>query len=139
MVCIYCGSETQVTNSREKARTPSVWRRRKCIACVAQFTTIELPDYATALVVSSHGKLYPFSRDQLFLSIHVALGHRQDALISSTELTKTIIGRLLSKKQAPDGVISVQNLAKASHEVLKRYDPLGANTYKAYHQAALRG
>jgi transcriptional regulator NrdR family protein len=141
MVCIYCQSETEVTNSRPKARTPSVWRRRACKVCVAQFTTMELPDYTTALAVRGLGgiSLRPFSRDKLFLSLHKSLGHRPDALDSSTALCTTVIGRLLSKNQALDAIISVQFIAKVTYEVLRRYDPLGANTYKAYHLDALRG
>lgn len=140
MVCIYCGHETRVTNSRERARNPSTWRRRACEACVAQFTTIELPDYATALVVEGHDKtkLEPFDRDRLFLSLYKSLGHRKDALYGATALTETVIGRLLHKKQAEDGVLRVQNIAKTTYEVLKRFDPLAATTYKAYHLISLK-
>jgi transcriptional repressor NrdR len=141
MVCIYCGHETEVTNSRPKARIPSVWRRRACNYCVAQFTTYELPDYATAVVVRGlepHGSLQPLNRDKLFLSIYKSLGHRPDALNSSTALCTTVIGRLSSKKYINEGVVSVQSLAKTTYETLKRFDPLGANTYKAYHLKSLR-
>ncbi len=140
MNCIYCDCGTEVTNSRAKARNPSVWRRRRCNTCVAQFSTLERPDYATALVVEGiRGKLYPFSRDKLFLSLYKSLGHRQDALNSATELTDTIIGRLLRQRQAPDGLLQMAAIAHAAHITLKRYDPLAAHTYKAYHQAALKG
>src|SRR6188508_1472435 len=121
MVCIYCGNETSVFNSRAKARTPSVWRRRRCDTCVAQFTTIELPDYATALVIRTHtDKLLPFSRDKLFLSLLRALGHRQDALKSATALTETVIGSLLRKKQASEGLILSKDVAQACYQSLKR-------------------
>lgn len=139
MVCIYCGHETEVYNSRERARNPSVWRRRRCSLCVAQFTTEELPDYRTSLVVKGQDhKLYPFNRDKLFLSLHSALGHRQDALTPATELTSTVIGSLLRKKRAPDGLLTISVLAKQTHQTLKRFDPLAAHTYKAYHQTALK-
>lgn len=141
MVCIYCGSETEVTNSRSKAKTPSVWRRRACKSCVAQFTTTELPDYEKSLLVLGidNKKLYPFSRDKLFLSLYKSLGHRQDALNSSTALTSTIIGRLLNKKHVANGAISSFNISIVTYETLKRFDPLAATTYKAYHLATLRG
>lgn len=140
MVCIYCQKETEVTNSRSKARTPSVWRRRACLSCVAQFTTTELPDYAKALLVEGldRKKLYPFSRDKLFLSLYQSLGHRKDALDSSTALTATVIGRLLNKKYVIKGAVSVKTISKVAYEALKRFDPLAAATYKAYHQTALR-
>ncbi len=139
MVCIYCGNETEVYNSRERARNPSVWRRRRCIKCVAQFSSEELPVYEASLMVMGLGtKLYAFNRDRLFLSLHSALGHRQDALSSATELTSTVIGSLLRKRKAKTGVITVQDLAKQSYITLKRFDPLAAHTYKAYHLSALR-
>lgn len=139
MVCIYCGHETEVYNSRERARNPSVWRRRRCLACVAQFSTDELPDYDSALAVKGiNGKLYPFNRDKLFLSLYKSLGHRQDALNSATELTSTTIGSLLRKMKAPDGLLPIETLAVQTYQILKRFDPLAAHTYKAYHQTSLK-
>lgn len=139
MVCIYCGRSTEVTNSRKPARTPSVWRRRACQACVAQFTTIELPDYSTALAVKDRdGKLEPFVRDKLFLSLHKSLGHRPDAQKAATELTTSVIAQLLRKKRAKDGLIEAKVLAETANIVLKRYDAPSAHTYRAYHASALR-
>ena len=138
MVCIYCYNDTHVYNSRQKTRNPSVWRRRRCNVCVAQFSTLEMPDYASALVVRSmNGKLYPFSRDKLFLSLYNALGHRQDARDVATELTHTVIGSMLRKKTVKDGAISVNDLSTHAYITLKRFDPLAAHTYKAYHKNAL--
>lgn len=139
MVCIYCSRNTEVYNSRAKSRNPSVWRRRKCTACVAQFTTIELPDYTTALLVEGRsGKLYPFLRDKLFLSVHRSLGHRQDAAVSATELTSTIIGRLLRTRKAENGVITMKAIAESAFLTLRRFDKPAANTYFAYHQTLLK-
>jgi transcriptional regulator NrdR family protein len=137
MVCIYCGHETEVVNSRKRGRLPSVWRRRVCKQCVAQFTTLEQPDYTTALLVEDAGykNLKPFSRDQLFLSIYKSLGHRSDALKSSTALTETIIGKLLNKKLVKNGVIDSENIAKTSYDILKRFDKTAATFYRAYHKS----
>jgi transcriptional regulator NrdR family protein len=142
MVCIYCYSNTEVSNSRSKARSPSVWRRRTCKTCVAQFTTIELPDYFSALLVNDldNVKLCSFSRDQLFLSLFRAVGHRKNALNDATALTTTVIGRVLRKNlTVQKGVIDIKDLVVVSYEVLKRFDPLAANNYKAYHQKLLKG
>jgi hypothetical protein len=108
-----------------------------------------LPDYSKALVVSSPGskKLAPLTRDKLFLSIYKSLGHRPDALDSSTALTTTIIGRLLTKNKPFQGsalenkkdvLIYVHNIAVISYEVLRRFDPSAAAIYKTYHKEALR-
>lgn len=87
------------------------------------------------------------SRDKLFLSLYKSLGHRSDALNSATALTTTVIGRLLRNKPSlqgrtqqnqKDGILSAGVIAKVTYETLKRYDPLAAATYKAYHQATLR-
>jgi len=138
MVCVFCQSETDVANSRSKARTPSVWRRRVCKKCAFQFTTTELPDYTRCLLIKSpqNKKAAPFSRDRLFLSLHQALSHRPDAIDAATALTATIIGRLLRLKHA-DGLYSSEDIAKVAYEALKRFDPLAAHTYKAYHQKSL--
>ena len=139
MVCIYCSGQTEVYNSRDRARNPSVWRRRRCKYCVAQFSTLELPDYATSLVVKGlRGKLYPFSRDKLFLSLYKALEYRHDAVDTATDLTETVIGRLLRTKKAPGGLLMMKDIASAAYLTLKRFDPPAAHTYKAFHASALR-
>lgn len=140
MVCIYCQGETEVTNSRAKARNPSVWRRRACLRCAAQYTTLELPGYDTALTVQGQDKkhLYPFSRDKLFLSLHKSLGHRKEALDDATALTSTVISRVFLRELLKEGVLETKDLSRTAYEVLKRFDPLAATTYKAYHQASLK-
>lgn len=139
MVCIYCGKQTEVYNSRARTLNPSVWRRRQCIACDAKYTTIELPDYASALVVEgARGKLYPFSRDKLFLSLHKALEYRQDAIFVATELTETVIGKLLRSQKAPDGLLTMPEIAWAAYGALKRFDAPSAHTYRAFHESSLK-
>lgn len=138
MVCIYCGYETKVTNSRKKARQPLVWRRRQCERCVAQFTTHELPDYATALVIDRGKVLVPFERDKLFLSVHFACSHRKDAQEAATSLTETILGKIARKKLAPEGKLTVKAMAHLTYDTLRQFDRNAAATYKAHHQAALR-
>jgi len=140
MECIYCGCDTCVTNSRGKKKLPSVWRRRSCEVCVAQFSTLEQPDYTTAISVSKAGstKLEPFSRDKLFLSLNSSLGHRKDATSSATALTQTVLSKLMNKKSIESGTLTRNKIAKESYKVLKRFDPLAANTYKAYHSESIK-
>lgn len=134
MVCIYCGADTEVYNSRPKARQPLVWRRRRCLNCVAQFTTHELPEYATALIVSRGKILSPFERDKLFLSIYRACGHRNDSQTAAANLTNTVLGKIARNKLALGGKLEIRQLAVLVHITIKRFDPLAASTYKAYHQ-----
>jgi transcriptional repressor NrdR len=140
MVCIYCGHETQVTNSRPRSRQPSVWRRRECLECRAQFSTGELPDYASSFVVRQlDGSLTPFERDELFLSLYRSLGHRPaDALVAGSALTATVIAKVLRSRDHGDSAIAVNTIAAKAYQTLYRFDPLAAAQYKAYHQAALK-
>lgn len=135
MKCIYCHSKTQVTNSRSKTLDSSVWRRRQCTTCQAEFSSIELPDYSKSLVVkSTSGKLFAFSRDKLFLSLHKALGHRQDVLNSASAICDTVVAKLIRQNNQEKGLIKASSLARTAHETLKRFDSLAASTYKAYHR-----
>lgn len=139
MICVFCKSETDVMNSRPKAQSPSVWRRRQCQNCGKAFTTLELPDYAKSLSVLAQNakKTQPFNRDKLFLSLNKSLGHRTDALEASTALTMTIISKIL-KSRRESGIIPVTEIATTALQTLKRYDPLAAASYKAYHQTTLK-
>lgn len=139
MFCIYCGHTTRIYNSRTNRKNPSVWRRRRCDTCVAQFTTLELPDYPSVLAVrGTSGKLYPFLRDKLFMSIHKSLAYRTDSIPAASELTATIIGRLLRTRQAQDGLITMKSITEAAYLTLGRFDQPAADTYFAYHQRLLK-
>jgi transcriptional regulator NrdR family protein len=89
MVCVYCGSETKVTNSRHQKRTNQVWRRRQCLKCTALFTTEEKTDHTSLWKVKKNNEetLVAFSRDKLFLSIYKSCEHRLNALADAASLT----------------------------------------------------
>jgi hypothetical protein len=96
-----------------------------------------LPEYATALVVDRGKILVPFERDRLFLSIHFACSHRDDAQIAATSVTATVLGVIARKKLAPEGMLSNQIVARLTYDTLRRFDRNAAATYRAHHQAAL--
>ena len=131
MVCIYCGHQTQVGNSRHQQRSNSVWRRRKCEKCKAIFTTVERVDLLKSLALNINGTLQPFSRDVLFIDVYHSLKHRKTALADATALTDTIIGRVLPK--VSDGIVEATDLIKTCAETLKRFDKTAAVYFAAYH------
>lgn len=131
MVCLYCGSETSVTNSRKQTRKNSVWRRRVCDQCHATVTTIEKIDLESALVVTSQNAHEPFSRDRLFISIYESCKHRNDAQKSATALTDTIIALLYPLIH--DASIAKDEMITATSKVLGRYDSAAHVYYKAFH------
>jgi transcriptional repressor NrdR len=133
MVCLYCSQATQVVNSRLQKRANQVWRRRKCLACAATFTTHEIADLGSALSVrASTADISSFSRDKLFVSIYESCKHRASALDDATQLTLTIISFLLH--EAIDGLVERQSIITASTRVLERFDKTAATMYAAYHK-----
>jgi len=133
MVCVYCGSRTQVTNSRPQKRLRQVWRRRSCTECGAIFTTNESVDFSTSLVVrGTAGNVRPFSRDQLFVSILRAVGHREAPIDDAGALTATITGKLLHG--AKTAALTRADIIDTALQVLKHFDRAAAVQYAAYHK-----
>lgn len=132
MVCIQCGADTQVSNSRLQKRVNHVWRRRKCSNCGLVFTTTEETDLRGSVTVRDRdGRLAPFSRDRLLLSIHASLQHRPAAASDATALADTIIARLLVQMQ--HSVIEDTSIVNTVAVVLSRFDKAAAVHYQAFH------
>jgi transcriptional repressor NrdR len=132
MVCIHCGSKTQVLNSRLQHRNNQVWRRRQCSNCGAVFTTEESALYSASWRVQDQkGTLKPFSRDKLLLSLYNSCGHRPKALSDASGLVDTVIKRLLD--QTDNGLLSNKVIAGVSLVVLNRFDKSAGVHYSANH------
>lgn len=132
MVCIFCDGETRVYNSRHQSRLNNVWRRRECLKCQTAFTSIEEPDLSYSVVVrKSSGKLQPFSRDKLFISIFFSLQHRKTALEDARALTDTVIGSVGIKITAPE--VGLDLITDKAYSALKRFDRTAAVHYRAYY------
>jgi transcriptional regulator NrdR family protein len=136
MVCIYCEGKTRITNSRPQKRLMQTWRRHQCLNCDAIFTTIETVDLTTSLTVRSGGHLEPFSRDKLFLSIHNALGHRENAVEDASAITATVITKL--RTQAQNSLLEIMDIIQSAYETLNRFDKAAAVQYSAYHKLTKR-
>ncbi len=136
MFCINCGAGTQVVNSRHQIRGGSIWRRRKCLACGAVFTTIEQIDYEKLWSVqTAHGQTRPFLRDKLFVSLYKSLGHRQTADSDAVGLTATVIGNI--RKLTDAGVVTSTVIATLAYDALRHFDKAAATMYAAYHNEVL--
>ena len=120
MICIYCGGETKVTNSRLQRRNNQVWRRRQCLACQSVFTTHEQIELESALSVNKYGELEPFLTDLLLKELMLALQDRKDAYTASREVLGTVVHKLLNLPQKP--VFTAKDISKTAAEVLKRFD-----------------
>jgi transcriptional regulator NrdR family protein len=131
MVCIHCSAETQVINSRHQKKINQVWRRRRC-SHGHIFTTQEQTDYSAVWQVkSATGKLEPFQRDKLFLSLLSSLGHRKTSLTDAGALADTITSRLEIPNN--DAVIPVGQIVTNTQVVLNRFDTAASVHYRAFH------
>src|ERR1700731_3135221 len=98
MICPYCGSSTQVTNSRRQKKDIRVWRRRHCDNCGAIFTTFETLDMASLRLANIDSKASEaFSGTKLLISIYESCKHRKSAPEDARALTDTVINLLLKQ------------------------------------------
>ena len=133
MVCIYCQHDTRVINSRPQKRSNRIWRRRRCEHCKQVVTTVEELDYtASTSMKDAYGRLRPFQRDILFVSVLDSLRHRQTAVADATSLTDTLLTRLPSCMDTA-GAIDRTKLVALVGQTLQRFDHVAAVHYQAFH------
>jgi transcriptional repressor NrdR len=133
MVCIYCGGETKVTNSRSQKRANATWRRRECLDCGAVVTTLEKIDLETAVSVLAERHSEPFSRDKLLISIFESCKHRKDAHKVAPGLTDTVLKQL--EPLISGGALDVEQIITTTSTILERFDEVAAVYYRAYHKS----
>jgi transcriptional repressor NrdR len=131
MVCIYCGSETKVGNSRWQKRNNQVWRRRQCKKCKAVFTTHEAVDLSSTLLVQVNGSPKPFVSDILFTEILLAMQDRKDCYLAAREATATIVSKLLKLPGKP--LFSTTQISLISADVLKKLDKRSYERFSIEH------
>ena len=132
MVCIYCSHGTSVVNSRLQRRVNQTWRRRKCQNCGATFTTHEAAAYEGSVAVKTvTGRLIPFTRDKLFVSLLKSCQHRSTAVNDASALTNTVISKLLP--EVKDGFLPISSIIATAESVLKHFDKAAGVHYHAYH------
>ena len=133
MVCVHCGHDTQVINSRLQKRSNRVWRRRRCNNCSAAFTTLESADYGAVWAVKGkNGHISPFSRDKLFLSLYHSCRHRSEALGEASNLADTVIRKLSAVVH--DGSIAATDIYQLVQTALDHFDMAAGVYYAAYHR-----
>ena len=133
MVCLYCGGDTRVGNSRLQRRNNQVWRRRVCKRCSAVFTTHEAIDLSSTLLVIVGGLPKPFVTDMLFTELLLAMSHRKNAYLDAREATNTVIKRLLELPGKP--LYSPPQISLIAGDVLKKLDKRAHLRYVAEHES----
>lgn len=136
MVCLYCGGELAVINSRHQKKSNHVWRRRQCSKCLAKFTSYESIDMsATFAVKQSSGKLSPFSKEKIFTEVLLALQDRPKCYQEAAALTETVIAKLVKSRAEP--VLSTSQISTVAAETLKRFDKRAYLRFQAEHPSLL--
>lgn len=133
MVCVYCGGETSVVNSRPQKKLNQIWRRRACLDCGATTTSTETYSLAGAFQVwYPGGEKYPFCRDRLFLSVYASLEHRKDAVEAASALTSTIIMQLFGDRLGAS--ITSSDIIGRVTDTLTNFDHAASVYYASRHQ-----
>lgn len=133
MFCVNCFRKTtNVTNSRPRKGSPSVWRRRKCASCNTLFTTIERPSLSdNKLVFLPEGKSDTFNLGRLIISIAASFSHDpKKSKYDSLWLAQTIEDTLSTEYS----IFTVDDIAAVTHQTLRKFDELAAIQYAAKHQ-----
>lgn len=139
MVCIYCHTKTQVTNSRPQKRSNSIWRRRECTSCKALFTSIEEIDVATSLRVKRSKGLEPYKKEKLMFSLYESLKHLEGAPEAAKELTETISLLLIQDTGRNNAaILTIEEIAAKAHDVLLRFDNVAGLHYQARHKHTIK-
>jgi len=130
MKCPYCNQESKVKNSRLQKRANSVWRRRECLNCQAIWTTLERPQSSTTYKVNSNEVMVDFRPELLLISLYECLKHRKTPELDAQYVYSTVFSNL---QDTNEPVFGIQLIASTAYNVLKRYDGLAADIYKATH------
>lgn len=132
MVCIYCGSNTNVTNSRLQKNCNQTWRRRKCDSCKAIATSIERFQLDNILIVTKRSqRSEPFNEDKLLISILKAVSHLPEPINSARALTSTSIASF-TKSKPLNPLISTKTIALHTAKVLKNFDAAASVKYLSF-------
>jgi transcriptional repressor NrdR len=134
MKCIFCRSNTNVNNSREK-KGILTWRRRECSACGKIFTTKESPLADNLFVIKRTGKRQRFMYEKLLISLFSVLTTRKnsdngdDAKLSK-KITENITENIL--KYSRNRSVLSSDIIIMAYSHLKRTSPALAEQYIYY-------
>ncbi len=95
MKCVYCNSDTKVTDKRESP--DGTRRRRECLKCKKRFTTYEKSEQGGIIVVKKDGRRESFSREKLKTGIIKACEKRPVPIDRIDKIVDEIESKLRKK------------------------------------------
>ena len=111
MQCIFCNSDTRVTDKR--GSPDGTRRRRECLKCKRRFTTYEKPEKKEIIIVKKDGRRERFLRDKIKNGLMKACEKRpisiekidkvineieEKLLVRGKEVRSETLGRLIMNK-----------------------------------------
>ena len=118
MKCIYCSSETKVTDKRESPE--GTRRRRECLKCKKRFTTYEKPEKKDIIIVKKDGRRERFSQEKLKNGIMKACEKRPVSVEKIDKLVNEIEEKLLLRRKE----VKSENMGKIVMQKLKKLDKI---------------
>ncbi|MBD3252360.1 transcriptional repressor NrdR [Candidatus Pacearchaeota archaeon] len=116
MKCLYCKSDTKVTDKRESPE--GTRRRRECLKCGKRFTTYEKPEIKEIIVVKKDKRREKFSKDKLKSGLIKACEKRSVSIEKIDKIVRDIEEKLRKKgKEVKSDMIGKMVINK-----LKRLD-----------------
>lgn len=101
-----------------------------CEQCGTVFTTYEQPSLEDRPILNHQRINHPFNIGKLTISIARSFQHNKDvADFDSLYLAQTVAEQLLLEAKP----LSIDDIAAATHNVLRKYDPVAALQYAAQH------
>lgn len=133
MKCPYCRQEsTDVVNTRPTFHQTQVWRRRQCLNCGAVFTTYERADLGFIKVIKRSGRKERYNRAKLFAGIYGAYLSVPQKETTVDDITNQIEAALLDLQKKE---ISSSEITKAVLGILKTANPAAFLRFLAYNTA----
>ena len=132
MKCIFCNSETKVTDKRDSEGETR--RRRECLKCGKRFTTYERVEEPNFIVIKKDKTREPFSREKLRIGIEKACEKRPIETEKIDSLVNEIESRLREKVQGKE--VESQVIGELVIKALKKLDKVAyirfASVYKDF-------
>lgn len=116
MKCVFCKSNTRVTDKRESPH--GTRRRRECLKCKKRFTTYERADKKNIIIVKKDGRREKFSSDKLKNGLMRACEKRP----ISVEKIDKIIDEVEEKLGARGKEVKSENIGKMVMGKLRKLD-----------------
>jgi len=130
MKCVYCGSDTHVTDKRESPE--GTRRRRECVKCKKRFTTYERPELKEIVVVKKDGRREKFSREKLKGGVMKACEKRP----VSVEKVDKVLDEVEEKLRRKGKEVKSEMIGKMVMNRLKKIDKVAyirfASVYKEF-------